>query len=54
MTYSVLARTNEARLDRELDEHLAERDLEDMEYRSCPLGPGPECVTCRLRLECEE
>jgi hypothetical protein len=49
-------RIHEVRLDRELDNYLTERDLEDLEWRSCPLGPGEACATCppKIRAKCRE
>ena len=53
MTYSDLARTNESRLARELDEDLTERDREQ---RECPFGPGDACDRCprRIKERCNE
>jgi len=53
-TYSQKARIWEDRKAKELDNLLTDRDAEDMEYRSCPIGPGECCRTCKMRLECEE
>ena len=56
MTYRQQAGVNVARMDRELDEHLSARDMEDMEYRSCPIGPGDACDRCprKIKERCNE
>jgi len=54
MTYSDLARTNEAQEARVLDEELMERDRE--EWRECPFGVGEMCRSCpaHIKARCEE
>jgi len=56
MTFADKLRTNEYRLDRELDEHLTERDREAEKWRPCPVGPGDACYRCpkHIRERCRE
>jgi len=55
-TYRQKADVNESRMDRELDEHLSARDMEDTERRECPFGPGDACDRCprKIKERCNE